>query len=91
MNTYTETKEYFERTDSGKSWKSKPYKVETKKIDQVEYENTTDENTQKFFRRFGGSETATRSYTMRGYIITRLVSCNPSRDEKHVRTFSPIK
>jgi len=54
---------------------------------QVSEEITTiDGNTYKLiidscstFRRLGGSETITRSYTCRGYNVVKLVSKSPSR------------
>ena len=39
------------------------------------------------FRRLGGSETITRSYTCRGYNVVKLVSKSPSRAIKVVRQF----
>ena len=84
---YTLVTEKFERTDSGKSWRSKPFEIERKKITQENYHNYTSDDTQRFFRRLGGSETAERCYTKRGYIVTRLTSINPDRTLKIVRTF----
>lgn len=40
-----------------------------------------------FMRRLGGSETITKCYTCAGYVAYRIVSKNPSRDVKTVRTF----
>lgn len=84
---YEQVKETYNLTDSGKSWKSKPSTIETEVLTEERYNNTVSKDTQAFFRRLGGSETAQRSYTMKGYIVTRLTSINPSRDEKIVRKF----
>jgi hypothetical protein len=40
-----------------------------------------------FFRSLGGSETATRGYTSRGYKVVRLVSTNPWKSERTIREF----
>jgi len=91
MTKYTMTVSTYSRTDSGKSWRSKPDEVEAKEISQGQYERQTSKGTQQWFRRLGGSETAQRSYTSSGYIITRLTSCSPDREIKKVREFSPSK
>jgi len=83
----TMTEETFSRTDSGKSWKTKPDTTETEQITPEQYANINDKETQQWFRRIGGSETAQRDYTNAGYLITRLTSCCPSRQTKRVRTF----
>ena len=45
------------------------------------------EDTLKWFRRLGGSETAERGYTERGYLIVKLTSTSPDRQNKTIRTF----
>ena len=62
-------------------------KVEEKDISSTEYDNITSKETQRFFRRLGGSETASKSYTCRGYLTTRLTSVNPDRSVKKVYQF----
>ena len=81
------TTKTFSRTDSGKSWRKHPDEVESKLITSQEHYNITNEHTQQTFRRMGGSETETRSYTRRGYIVTELISCSPDRSIRKVRTF----
>ncbi len=83
----TMTKKYYDRTANGKGWQTKPIKTETEQLTETQYNNTVSDDTQRFFRRLGGSETAEKSYTCAGYNITRLTSCNPDRTEKHVRDF----
>ena len=80
--------EIYSRTDSGKSWKSQPDSVETEEIDDRQHDLLGDKKTMSWFRRLGGSETATYGYFSTGYKLARLVSCNPDRTTKKVRTFT---
>ena len=91
MYKYHYTIETYSRTESGKSWKSKPDEVKTGTYTQEQYENCTNEETIKWFRRLGGSEHVTRSYTFAGYIPTRIISSDPSRAIRKVRTFKVEK
>jgi len=61
--------------------------VERENISKKEYNNITSKETQRFFRRLGGSETAQRTYTSKGYLITRLTSISPDRKTKKVYQF----
>ena len=66
------------------------YIVEGEKTEQItkeNYNNITSKETQKWFRRLGGTETAQRSYTCRGYLITRLTSVSPDRQNKSIYQF----
>ena len=66
------------------------YIVEGEKIEQItkeNYNNITSKETQQWFRRLGGSETAQRSYTCRGYLITKLTSVSPDRQNKSIYQF----
>tara|TARA_R110002020_G_scaffold375787_1_gene586982 strand:- start:3831 stop:4097 length:267 start_codon:yes stop_codon:yes gene_type:complete len=56
-------------------------------IDNTTYGRITKDETLKWFRRLGGSETAQRSYTCRGYNITKLISTSPDKQTKIIRTF----
>ena len=82
---YELTTKTYERTESGKNWKSKPSHVKITTIDQETYNNIFSKETQKFFRNLGGYERATKSYTTAGYIVTNLVSISPNRTTKIVR------
>lgn len=62
----------------------------TEKIDKKEYNNIVSSDTQKWFRRLGGSETALKSYTCRGYLITRLISTSPTKENKTIYKFKFI-
>ena len=60
---------------------------ETSIIDEREYRNITSEDTVKYFRRLGGSETVERNYTCHGYNCTKLTSTSPNKEFKTVRKF----
>lgn len=57
-------------------------------ITEEVYRNITDNTTLKFFRRLGGTETATKCYTSKGYKITQLTSKNSDRTKKIIRSFN---
>ena len=88
MSNITMTTKTYSRTASGKSWKSKPDSTKKESLTDEGYNNMTSADTQKFFRRLGGSEVATKSYTRRGYVVTSLSSTSPDREIKKVREFS---
>ena len=83
---YELTTKTYERTESGKNWKTKASKVEITTIDQKTYNNIFSKETQVFFRSLGGYERATKSYTTAGYIVTNLISISPDKTTKTVRT-----
>lgn len=56
-------------------------------ITRTQYNNIINDDTLKWFRRLGGSETAERSYTCRGYNVTKLTSTSPDREIKIIRKF----
>ena len=85
------TTQVFSRTASGKGWQSKPQTEDHETINAESYDRITCDDTLAWFRRIGGSETAQRSYTSRGYIITTLASSNPDRTIKKVRSFKIIE
>jgi len=60
---------------------------ETREITEQEYNNITSNDTVKFFRRLGGSETLVRSYTCAGYKVVKLTSTSPDKETKVIRTF----
>ena len=83
---YELTTKKYERTESGKNWKSNPTETEMTTIDQETYNNIFSKETQAFFRRLGGYERTSKSYTTAGYIVTRLTSISPDKTTKIVRT-----
>ena len=88
---YELTTKKYERTESGKSWKSNPTEIEIATIDQEEYDNIFNKKTQAFFKGIGGYERASKSYTNVGYIVTRLTSINPDKTKKVIRYFTPVR
>ena len=60
----------------------------TRRIGWDTYDNITSEGTQRWFRRLGGSETATKGYTCLGYKVIGLVSKSPDKDQRVSRTFT---
>jgi hypothetical protein len=59
----------------------------TEQITKQNYNNIVSKDTQKWFRSLGGSETAKRTYTSRGYLITKLTSVSPDRQNKNIYQF----
>lgn len=61
--------------------------VETKikEITEEQYNNYI--TSCPFFRRLGGSETITKSYTSGGYKPVKLVSVSPDKETKVIRQF----
>lgn len=62
--------------------------IETKTIDKKQYDNITNVDTLKWFRRLGGSETATKNYTSRGYNVVKLISKSPDKSIEVIREFN---
>lgn len=69
------------------------YNKESERVKEIsleQYENITNKDTLKWFRRLGGSETAVKSYTKLGYNVVKLTSKSPDKQIKVVRTFKFI-
>lgn len=81
----TETR--FEKT--GKTT-YKQFKQKVKEIDQKTYDNIVSDDTLKWFRRLGGSETAVKGYTCAGYCTIKLTSTSTDKSEKVVHEFNFI-
>ena len=64
------------------SWTSKG--LDEQEITQHQYDNIVDAN--KFFRSFG-SERVYRTHTRKGFLVTRIVSKDPTGTLKVTRTF----
>lgn len=60
-------------------------------ISKRQYKNITNDDTIKFFRRLGGTETVERGYTSQGYLIYKLTSTSPDRQMKTIREFKFIE
>ena len=65
----------------------KTVEINSEVITEKQYKNITGSDTLKWFRNLGGTETAQREYTMRGYNITKLVSTSPDKENRTIRTF----
>lgn len=66
------------------------YTVESETVETItekQHRLITCEDTLKWFRRLGGSESEKRSYTCAGYVVTKLISTSPDRQTKVVRQF----
>lgn len=61
--------------------------VEVTTITDKEYNLLTNDDTVKWFRRLGGSESLQRSYTCAGYKVYKLTSTSPDRQIKVIREF----
>lgn len=60
---------------------------ETKKLTMEQHRLTTNNNTIKWFRGLGGTETVQRGYTCLGYLVTKLTSISPDKQTKVVREY----
>lgn len=70
--------------------KKSAYKIVSKEIETIDeetYNRITSDDTIKFFRRLGGTETVQRGNTCKGYVCTKLTSTSPDKENKTVREF----
>ena len=82
----THTRTTHKKTDSGKSWRSKPDSTEKKLITAAHYTNFV--NSIPFFNGFcGGTCRAKQHYTVAGYFVTTITSISPDGQTKHIDTF----
>jgi hypothetical protein len=81
------TIETYSRTDSGKSWKSRPDEVENKIVSPEHYTNYV--TAIPFFNNFGDGAScrAKCSYNAPGYLPTHITSVSPFRETKKVASF----
>ena len=66
------------------------YIIEIKEVTEVtekQHHLATNNDTVKYFRRLGGSESVQRSYTNQGYLVTKLVSTSPDKQQKVIREY----
>lgn len=90
MYTIIEKKEVYKLKEGTKT-AYKLVELETNELTKEQYNRTVSTETQKEFRRFGGSETAQKDYTCFGYLITKLISKSPDKTTKIVRTYKFTK
>ena len=66
------------------------YIEESKEVTTItdkEYNLLTNDDTVKWFRRLGGSESLQRCYTCAGYKVYKMTSKSPDKQSKTVREF----
>lgn len=61
--------------------------IETSEVTETEHQLATCDDTVKWFRRLGGSESVQRAYTCRGYVVVKVVSTSPDRQRKTIREY----
>ena len=61
--------------------------IEVTTITDKEHHLITNNDTVKFFRRLGGSESLQCAYTCAGYKVYKLTSTSPDRQNKTIREF----
>ena len=62
--------------------------IKTENATEQQHKYATNDDTVKWFRRLGGSETVTRSYTSHGYVVTLLVSTSPDKQKRTIRDYT---
>jgi hypothetical protein len=90
MEQITMTKTRLSKNTSPKNTFKLLDEITTEVIPRERYEFITKTETLKWFRSLGGSETAERSYTCRGYNVTKLTSTSPDKQIKVIREFKFI-
>ena len=86
MYTIIETKTKLEKKAGTKN-AYKEVSKEVKEVTEQQHELTTNDETCKWFRRLGGSESLQRAYTCAGYVVVKLISTSPNRESKTVREY----
>ena len=86
MYTIIETKTKLEKKAGTKN-AYKEVSKEVKEVTERQYKLTTNDDTIKWFRRLGGSQSVTRSYTYAGYVVVKLISTSPDKQNKTIREY----
>nr|DAI99465.1 MAG TPA: hypothetical protein [Caudoviricetes sp.] len=81
----TLTKEEY-RKEGRKNFPKNPLEVTTEEITTEEYDNIF--SSINFFKTLGGTERSYKTYTVAGYIPTRLISISPDKEIKVIRKIS---
>ena len=79
------TKEEY-RKEGRKNFSKNPSETTTREITTEEYDNIF--SSIDFFKSLGGNEKIYKSYTVAGYIPTKLVSTSPDKEIKIIRKIS---
>ena len=82
----TLTKETYKK-EGRKNFPKNPIEVTTEEITTEEYEKIFS-STNFFIEILGGTERVYKSYTIAGYIPTKLVSTSPNKETKVIRKIS---
>jgi hypothetical protein len=80
------TKEEY-RKEGRKNFPKNPLEITVEEITREEYEKIFS-SVNFFIETFGGTERIYKSYTLAGYIPTKLVSTSPNKEIKIVRRIS---
>jgi hypothetical protein len=83
--TITLTTIRYKKTESGKSWRSKPTSEETEIIKFENYFNYL--SSVQFFKNMGGYERVEKGYTIAGHIPVQITSISPDKTEKIIYKF----
>lgn len=79
------TKEEY-RKEGRKNFPKNPLEITTEEITTEEYDNIF--SSVDFFKSLGGTEKIYKTYTLAGYIPTRLISISPNKEIKIVKKIS---
>lgn len=79
------TKETYKK-EGRKNFPKNPLETTTEEITTEEYDNIF--SSIDFFKSLGGTEKIYKTYTLAGYIPTKLVSISPNKETKIVRRIS---
>lgn len=74
------------KKEGRKNFPKNPIEVTTEEITIKEYDNIF--SSINFFKTLGGTERVYKSYTIAGYIPTKLVSTSPNKETKVIRKIS---
>lgn len=83
------TIERYGRTDSGKSWSSRPFEVVRQEITIEEWRNLTSESEIRFWKAFGTCRVH-RSSTEAGRMVDRITRTSADGSRKSVETFELV-
>jgi hypothetical protein len=81
-------RETYHRTESGKSWKSKPTETESPVFNTPEQYTNFITSIPFFNGFFGGTCRAEHGYTGAGYLPRKVITISPGHDIKYVDRFS---
>jgi hypothetical protein len=84
MFTTVKTSRFVKKEGTKTAWKL--IDTNTQELTLEQYRNCV--NASPFFRRLGGSEHVVRNYTCAGYLVVRIQSTSPDKQQRTVREFS---